>query len=140
MTGIDTNVLIRYLVQDDEAQAEIASEFIESKCTDENPGFINLIVLCEVCWVLSGAYRQKRADIANVIDSLLQVRQFEVQETSVVWKALSDFRVSNADFSDHLIAYSNLHNGCDATVTFDRKTAKQPAMRGITDVKNEGEL
>lgn len=133
MIGIDTNVLIRYLVQDDEFQAEIASEFIESKCTDDNPGFINHVVLCEVCWVLSGAYSQKRADIANVIDSLLQVRQFEVQESSVVWEALSDFRVSNADFSDHLIAYSNYHNGCAVTVTFDRKAAKQPAMLSIVD-------
>lgn len=90
--------------------------------------------------MLSGAYRQQRADIANVIDSLLQVRQFEVQDTSVVWKALGDYRVSNADFSDHLIAYSNHHNGCAATVIFDRKAAKQSAMQSIADIMNPGEL
>lgn len=137
MIGIDTNVLIRYLVQDDEAQAKIASDFIESKCSDDNPGFINHIVLCEITWVLSGAYRQKRSDIANVIDSLLQVRQIEVQNAPLVWKALSDYRDSNADFSDHLIAHSNQQAGCASTATFDKKAANQSAMRQIMDLLNE---
>ncbi|OED39330.1 hypothetical protein AB833_15450 [Chromatiales bacterium (ex Bugula neritina AB1)] len=134
MIGLDTNVLIRYLVQDDEAQAETANHFIESKCSEECPGFINHIVLCEVCWVLATAYKQKRSDIANVIACLLQVRQLEIQEASVVWRALSDFRDSNADFSDHLIAHSNQLRGCVATVTFDKKAAKLLPMRNVADM------
>lgn len=134
MIGINTNVVIRYLVQDDAVQAKIANEFIESNCTDENPGFINHIVLCEIAWVLAGAYRQQRSDIANVIDSILQVRQLEVQNAPVVWKALNDYRNSNANFSDHLIAHTNHQVGCTNTVTFDKKAASQTAMRPIMDI------
>ena len=138
MIGIDTNVMIRYLVQDDAVQAEIANEFIESSCTDENPGFINHIVLCEIAWVLAGAYRQQRSDIANVIDSLLQVRQLEVQNAPVVWKALNDYRDSNADFSDYLIAHTNHQVGCTTTVTFDKKAANQTAMLPIMNILKGG--
>ena len=139
MIGIDTNVLIRYLVQDDATQAKIASDFIESNCTAETPGFINHIVLCEIVWVLAGAYRQQRSDIANVIDCLLQVRQLEVENAPMVWKALNEYRDSIADFSDHLIAHKNLHAGCAATVTFDKKAANQTAMRTIKDILQRGD-
>lgn len=131
MTGIDTNVLIRYLVQDDERQAKISAEFIESTCTHDNPGFINHIVLCEVTWVLASAYKQPRKSIAEVIDNLLHVREIEVQEAETVWKALRDYRRSNADFSDHLISHLNLQNGCRHTATFDRKASLQTGMQLI---------
>ncbi len=60
MTGIDTNVLVRYIVQDDPAQSALATTFIEKNCTAKKPGFINLIVLCELTWVLKRAYRAER--------------------------------------------------------------------------------
>ena len=128
MKGLDTNVLVRYLVQDDARQAAQASKFIEKHCTEDNPCFVSQITLCELAWVLESNYNQTRADIANVIEQLLQVGQLEVMEPATVWRALSDYKRSNADFPDHLLARVNEACGCESTVTFDKKAAKQPAF------------
>jgi predicted nucleic-acid-binding protein len=123
--GLDTNVLIRYFVQDDVKQSLVATDFIEKQCTDKQPCFIGQITICEVAWVLESNYGQDRMAIANVIEQLLQVGQLEVMDSSVVWKALADFKNSNADFPDHLIARVNESAGCESTVTFDKKASKQ---------------
>lgn len=129
MIGLDTNVLIRYLVQDDPRQAEQASSYIESNCTDDSPCFIGQIVLCELAWVLESNYNQDREQIASIIEQLLQVGQLEVMEPEVVWRALTDYKNSSADFPDHLLARVNESRGCDVTVTFDKKAAKQQSFR-----------
>ncbi len=128
MKGLDTNVLIRYLVQDDKKQSATASRFIENQCTDETPCFIGQIVLCEVAWVLETNYGQGRQQIANIIEQLLQIGQLEVSNPEIVWRALADYRKSNVDFPDHLLARAHESKGCDKTVTFDKKAAKQPAV------------
>ena len=128
MKALDTNVLVRYLVQDEAKQAAIATRYIERNCTEDSPCFIGQITLCELVWVLESNYDQNRVSIANVIEQLLQVGQLEVMEPSVVWKALNDYKSSNADFPDHLMARVNESAGCDSTVTFDKKASKQPAF------------
>ena len=128
MIALDTNVLIRYLVQADPAQAKLANKFIEANCTDESPCFIGLIVLCELAWVLERNYGQDRAQIAHIIEQLLQVGQLDVMQPDIVWRALSDYKASNADFPDHLLARVNKANGCEVTVTFDKKVTKQPGF------------
>ena len=128
MKGLDTNVLVRYLVQDDPKQAARAVRFIETSCTEERPCYIGTIVLCELAWVLESNYRQTRAEIAVVIEKLLQIGQLEVANPNVVWRALSDYRKSNVDFPDHLLARFNESAGCDSTVTFDKKASSQPAF------------
>ena len=125
MIGLDTNVLVRYLVQDDPEQSSLASEFIESNCSEENTGFVCHIVLCELSWVLESNYGQSKEAIASVIEQLLQISQLQIMEPEAVWRALSDFKTSNADFSNHLIARANVVNGCKSTVTFDNKAGKQ---------------
>ncbi|MCU7816010.1 MAG: type II toxin-antitoxin system VapC family toxin [Candidatus Thiodiazotropha sp. (ex Lucinoma kastoroae)] len=129
MKGLDTNVLVRYLVQDDPKQAAQASKFIEANCTDETPCFVGQIVLCELAWVLESNYSQDREQITSIIEQLLQVGQLEVMEPEVVWRALHDYKNSNADFPDHLLARVNESQGCDVTMTFDRKAAKQLAFQ-----------
>ncbi|MGI9294595.1 MAG: PIN domain-containing protein [Pseudomonadales bacterium] len=128
MKGLDTNVLVRYLVQDDRKQSAQASRFIETHCTDDNPCFIGQITLCELAWVLESNYHQGREEIATVIEQLLQVGQLSVMEPHVVWRALKDYKDSNADFPDHLLARVNEQVGCEATVTFDKKAARQPTF------------
>lgn len=132
MIALDTNVLVRYLVQDDPKQAKIATQFIESNCTDDEPCFIGQIVLCELAWVLESAYDQDRHQITHIIEELLQVGQLEVQHPEVVWRALNDYKNSNADFPDHLLARVNQSSGCDCTVTFDKKASKQPTFTLLT--------
>jgi len=123
MIGIDTNVLVRYLAQDDPDQAEIATKFIEVTCTKDNLGFINHITLCEICWVLKRLYKTPKEQLAEIIEQLLRTVQLFVQEPQVVWMALEEFKTDNADFPDCLIAQINLVNDCSSTVTFDVKAS-----------------
>jgi predicted nucleic-acid-binding protein len=131
MKGLDTNVLVRYLVQDDPRQAAMATRFIETQCTNESPCFIGQIVLCELAWVLESNYQQNRDEIASIIEQLLQVGQLEVMEPEVAWRALSDYKKSNADFPDHLMARINESRGCETTLTFDKKASKQPLFQQL---------
>ncbi|MCV6625527.1 MAG: type II toxin-antitoxin system VapC family toxin, partial [Cellvibrionaceae bacterium] len=116
------------LVQDDPKQAAVANEFIEKTCTEESPCFIGHITLCEIAWVLQSNYQQDRESIANVIEQLLHVGQLELMGPGEVWQALKDYGNSNADFPDHLIARVNEALGCEATVSFDKKAARQPGF------------
>lgn len=128
MTGLDTNVLVRYLVQDDPAQSKAATKFIEEQCTRENPGFLNHLVLCETLWVLEGCYRQSKEVLVQTIEQVLRVAQIRVKDPQVVWQALSDYRKSRADFADHLISRMNAGNDCTTTMTFDRESSKSPGF------------
>lgn len=129
MKGLDTNVLVRYLVQDDPKQAALATRFIERHCTADSPCFIGQIVLCELAWVLESNYEQSRTEIASIIEQLLQVGQLEVMDSDVAWRALGDYKNSNADFPDHLVARMNEARGCETTLTFDKKASKHPAFQ-----------
>ncbi|MBL4568106.1 MAG: type II toxin-antitoxin system VapC family toxin [Porticoccus sp.] len=129
MKGLDTNVLVRYLVQDDPKQAKLAVSFIETFCTVDEPCFIGQIVLCELAWVLESNYNQDRGQIATIIEELLLVGELEVMNSDVVRKALNDYKKSNADFPDHLLARVNQAEKCDFTVTFDKKAANQPMFK-----------
>ena len=128
MIALDTNVLIRYLVQDDPAQAKLANNFIESNCTDDSPCFIGQIVLCELAWILESNYAQDRTQIANIIEQLLQVGQLEVMKPEIIWWTLADYKASNADFPDNLLAGVNHANRCKVTTTFDKKASRQPGF------------
>lgn len=124
MRGLDTNVLVRYMVQDDPRQSRIASRFIESGCSAEVPAFIGHIVLCELVWVLTGAYEYPKGRVVQALEQILRIAQLRVEEPQLVWQALVDYRSEEADFSDHLLARSNLKRGCEHTVTFDKSAAR----------------
>lgn len=129
MIGLDTNVLVRYLVKDDPTQSKIATSFIKDKCTIDSPCFIGQIVLCELVWVLESNYDQNREEISVILEKILSIGELEVLKSEVAWRALNDYKVSNTDFSDHLLARKNESVGCKTTVTFDKKASKQPAFK-----------
>ncbi|GJL50894.1 MAG: PIN domain-containing protein [Nitrospirales bacterium] len=124
MTGIDTNVLVRYLVQDDPPQAKAATYLIEKECTRENPGFLNHLVLCETVWILDGCYDQSKDNLIKTLEQLLRVAELRVESSHVVWKALEDYRNGPADFADYLLSRINEAHSCLTTVTFDRAAGK----------------
>ena len=128
MIGIDTNVLVRYLVQDDPAQAKAATRLIEGTCTKETPGFLNHLVLCETMWVLEGCYKQPKAILLNTIEQILRVAQLRVDEPQVVWRALEDYRSNQADFADYLLGRINRNRDCTTTMTFDRQASTSPVF------------
>ncbi len=122
MIGLDTNVLIRYLAQDDPAQSKAAAVFIEKNCTKDQPGIINHIVLCETVWVLKKAYKYNKKIIIDVLKSILTVSEFEIPNRDIVDKAFEKYKEGKADFSDYLIGEINCYLKADYTVTFDKKT------------------
>lgn len=125
MTGIDTNVLVRYLVQDDAEQARKATYFITNECSTDDTGLINRIVLCELVWVLETAYEYPRSAVAMALEKILRTAQFTVEDHQEAWLAFRDYQ-NGADFADALIAAINRRFGCGVTVTFDRR-ASRPA-------------
>ena len=128
MIGLDTNVVIRYLVQDDKRQSAVASRFIEKSLTTDAPGYINHIILCEIVWVLQRCYSVKKQQVREIIEGLLTTKQFIVEDVEVAWKALRSFDANNADFCDALIGQKNTHSGCEHIVTFDKKAASLPGF------------
>ena len=124
MLGIDTNVLVRYIVQDDKEQSKLASDLIEGQCSENNLGYINLIVVCELVWVLDRAYGYDKSLIAGTLEQILVTDTFEVQSSEIVWKTLRDYRNVTADFSDLIIAHINEDAGVKQTYTFDKKAGK----------------
>lgn len=124
MIGIDTNVLLRLLVRDDEAQVRAAERFFATHCSPENPGFVSLVVIVETAWALRRFYLYERSQIANALRSLLNVAELEIESAEDVRSAVADFETSAAGFVDCLVARTNASSGCEHTVTFDRKAAK----------------
>jgi predicted nucleic-acid-binding protein len=124
MKGLDTNVLVRYIVQDDAKQSRCATNFIEKECSIENPAFISGIVLCELVWVLETAYEYLREEIAPVLEKILRARQFHIHEPHVIWQALRGYKQKGADFADHYILSLNANHNCEHTATFDKKAAR----------------
>jgi predicted nucleic-acid-binding protein len=128
LIGLDTNVIIRFLVQDDAAQSLIASR-VFSKLSRREPGFISLVVLAEVSWVLSRAYKAPRADISAAIEGLLRSAEVKVENAAAAWRALGVYQASkSAEFADALIAEIAALNGASKTVTFDRRAANEAGM------------
>ncbi|MDR0769880.1 MAG: type II toxin-antitoxin system VapC family toxin [Burkholderiales bacterium] len=127
MVGLDTNILVRYIAQDDKKQSTQATELIEA-FTTENPGFVSLISVVELVWVLERCYESSKGEIINVIDTLLKTKALVVENSNAVHLALRVFSAANVDFSDCLIAHSNHYAGCDYTATFDRRASKIDGM------------
>jgi predicted nucleic-acid-binding protein len=125
MIGLDTNVLLRYLVQDDPMQSARATELIESRLTEEEPGFVSLVTILETVWVLKSLYRQSWRDVAKHIEMLLAADTLEVQNEQEVYQALLALRKWPAMFEDALIGALGSWRGCSSTVTFDGKAAQR---------------
>ena len=124
MIGLDTNVVVRYLTRDDEAQWQKAVEVIERS----ESCFICNVVLCEIVWVLRGKpYQYPKVEIIQTLELMLQSPKFEFENRSIIYQAIALSKKGTADFADYLIGSANHDRGCINTVTFDRKlkTAKK---------------
>ena len=126
MIGLDTNVLVRYLTQDDPVQSAQANAFVERQLSSAEPGIIGHGVLCEVGWVLSRAYGYTRKQVADALGALLTCREFQVESPDLAILAVPDYRQGTADFSDYLLGRAHQRLGARYTATFDRKAAQAP--------------
>jgi len=127
--GLDTNILVRYLTQDDPAQAKLANRLIEETLTAEQPGFVSTTALIELVWVLESGYGCDRAQICGILERILRAKPLAVERTDVAWQATRLFAGSRADFADCMIERAGHANSCEYTLTFDRLAAKDAGMR-----------
>jgi len=127
--GLDTNVLVRYLTQDEPKQARIANRLIEEKLSPDLPGFVSQIALVELVWVLESGYGCNRVEVASILERILRSKSLVVQHGDVAWRALRIFATGSADFADCIIERTGHANECDHTVTFDRAASRSAGMR-----------
>jgi len=125
MMGLDTNVLLRYLAQDHPKQSPRATEIIERRLTEQEPGFVSLVTILEIVWVLKSLFKRSRQEIANDLEMLLAADTLEVQNEQEVYLAVVSLRNGVGTFEDALIGSLGAWRGCSATLTFDEDAAKR---------------
>jgi len=124
MLGIDTNVLIRYLIRDDQRQYEQARRLIEREIGKGEPVMVSLLVLLESEWVLRSRYELPKAEIVAAFSAMLDTADITFDDEQSVEHAMYIWKESSADFADCLIDARNLRLGCNATATFDSRALK----------------
>lgn len=125
MIALDTNVLVRFLVEDDARQSAAAAAVVERAIAADEALFVSHVVLCELVWVLAGAYRVARESIARTIRELLRARHLLLHSPDEVSRALDAFETGGGDFADYLIREQARTAGCDVVVTFDRALLRE---------------
>ena len=128
MLGIDTNVLVRFLVRDDEAQFEKARRLIKREVGAEEGVFVSLMVVLETEWVLRSRYMLQKTEIVEALSGLLDATEVQFEDEPAVEETLFIWKDSAADFADCIIGVRNHRLGCKATATFDAKAVKLPAF------------
>ncbi len=124
MIGLDTNILVRYIVQDDPQQTAAAVRLLEERCTADEPGLVATIVVCELAWVLGRGYGYSRPQVAEVVRTILSAEELEAEAPELIWHALRLFETGPADLADYLIGAGNRERSTSTTYTFDRDAAK----------------
>jgi predicted nucleic-acid-binding protein len=128
MIGLDTNLLVRYLTQDDPVQSPKATEIIERRLTEDNPGFLSIVAMVETVWVLSRAYRFAGHEIVTAIERTLQADFLIVEDEHEVFTAMIAFKEGRGSFADALIGELGARVGCDRTLTFDQAALRLPGF------------
>ena len=131
MIGLDTNVLVRYLAQDDPDQAARATRVVEHELTEDAPGFIGLVVLVETVWVLQWLYRASAEEIRETVNDLLGSRSMVVENRDIVTRALTISEKNACGFADAIITASAVNADRNKIMSFDRGAVRA----GMTPVE-----
>lgn len=129
MIALDTNVLVRYLVGDDAKQAAVARRLIEETLTSSEPGFVSLVVLVELSWVLDRVYGCPVNQVVSIFAELIASPTILVEQAAAVSAAIAQ---PHDDLADNLLHEIGKTHGCARTVTFDRKFARLPGVELAT--------
>jgi len=124
MIGLDTNVVVRYLAQDDPIQSPKASQIFERRLTEREPGFISLVTMVETVWVLDTVYGLAAREIAQAVERMLQADTLVVQNEQEVFTAMIALKSGQGSFADALVGALGKWAGCGSTLTFDRKAGR----------------
>lgn len=130
LINLDTNVLLRSIMMDDEVQGPQAKALMD-KLTTEAPGFVSLVALAELVWSLVRLYSFTREQVAELVSALLDTAELRLEAAENVARALRLFNGAKVSFGDCLIASAGLAAGCEYTATFDRKAARDLKMQNL---------
>ena len=130
MIGLDTDVLVRYIMQDDPKQSPMATVIVES-LDGVGSAYITLVSMVELVWVLTVSYALTRAQVSQALDGIIRTKQFKIENADQVIRALRVFKLGKSDFADCLIERSANSAGCVKTITFDVKASKYAGMTPI---------
>jgi predicted nucleic-acid-binding protein len=128
MIGLDTNILVRYLVQDDPVQSPKATEILERRLTEKDPGFVSVVAMVETVWVLDRAYGFSSQEISSAIERMLQTDVLIVENEQQVFTAMVALKSGEGSFADALIGALSTRAGCARTLTFDHKALRLPGF------------
>jgi predicted nucleic-acid-binding protein len=129
MIGLDTNILVRYLTQDDPIQSAKAREIVERQLTEDNPGFVSIVAMVETVWALERAYGLATHEIARAIERVLQTDVLVVENEQEVFTAMIALKEGQGSFADGVIAALGARKGCSCTLTFDKKALRLPGFQ-----------
>jgi len=127
--GLDTNVVVRYLAQDDPVQSRQATEIFERRLTTENPGFVSMVAMVETVWVLERTYGLSKQEIAAAVERMLQIDVLVIENEQQVFSAMIALKEGRGSFSDAIIAALGARAGCSHTLTFDRGTSRMAGFK-----------
>jgi predicted nucleic-acid-binding protein len=126
--GLDTNILVRYLTQDDPIQSAKAREIVERRLSEEKPGFVSIVVMVEIVRVLERAYGLAPHEIVGAVERILQTDVLVVENEQEVFTAMIALKNGRGSFADAVIAALGARMGCSCTLTFDRKALRLPGF------------
>ncbi len=132
MIGLDTNVLVRYIAQDDPKQSAQANRVINALSAD-NPGVVTTVSLVELVWVMQSCYDVSKPRVVDMLTMLLRTRELVIENAETAIQAVHQFTASTADFADCLIARSAQKAGCKHMLTFDRNAASTTGMKLVAE-------
>jgi predicted nucleic-acid-binding protein len=128
MIGLDTNILVRYLAQDDPVQSPKARDIFERRLTEKDPGFVSVVAMVETVWVLDRAYHLSSQEISAAVERMLQTDVLIVESEQEVFTAMVALRSGEGSFADALIGALATRAGCIRTLTFDHKALRLPGF------------
>ena len=128
MIGLDTNLLVRYFTLDDPVQSAVASDVIERRLTEQEPGFVSVVAMAETVWVLDRAYQLGREALVAVIKRMLQTETLVLEHEPEIFLAMTALRTGQGEFADALIGALSAKAGCARVLTFDRRALQLPGF------------
>lgn len=131
MMGLDTNILVRYLAQDDAVQSAQATQIVERQLREDGPGFISLVTMVETVWVLDRVYGLSTQEVAAAVERILQADTLVIQNEQEVFTAMIALKTGVGSFSDALIGAIGAWAGCSATLSFDKKAKRLKQFKVI---------
>ncbi len=131
MIGIDTNILLRLVIEDETEQTMRAAGLLDTSRKANETLFVCDVTLCETVWVLRSGYRHRKATIIDILQDLIDSADFDFQSPDSLDRAFEDYKHGKADFADYLIGARCAEAGCRVTATFDKALLKEEGFVGV---------